>query len=125
MRAGLRSSPSPDGASWTTRLPSTGAWGRGAITGFNGIACGIGLFVAVGYDGTNGTILISSEGAIWTSPVSGSANPLNGIALSGIAYGHGQFVAVGNDVSLGSGTVLLTSGDGITWTNRKAAALQG
>src|SRR4029077_5180003 len=43
----------------------------------------------------------------WTSRISGSTYP-----LQGIAYGHNQFVVVGT-----AGTIL-TSPDGSTWTSR-------
>jgi len=63
----------------------------------------LGLFVAVG---ENGTILTSSDGSDWTSQTSGVSVTLNKIIwINNLS----KFVIVGN-----SGT-LLTSSDGITW----------
>lgn len=73
-----------------------------------GVACGNGAFVAVGW---GGTILTSpgrgsQRGLVWTSRSSGTS-----MFLSGVAYGKGTFVAIGLKV-------VLTSPDGVTWTNR-------
>ncbi len=73
-----------------------------------GVACGNGTFVSVGW---NGTILTSpgrgsQRGLVWTSRSSGTS-----MFLSRVAYGKGTFVAIGLKV-------VLTSPDGVTWTNR-------
>ena len=59
------------------------------------------LYVAVG---NSGTILSSTNGAVWTSRTSGTAN------LQSVTYANNTFVAVGD-----AGTVI-SSTDGITWT---------
>jgi len=75
---------------------------------------GGGRFVAVG---DSGTVLMSSDGTIWSA-----ANPVTQKSLLSVAYGPGRFVAVGQ-----SGTIV-SSSDGVTWlaensvtTNRLAA----
>lgn len=94
---------SPDGLAWTRRL-FTGAPLRG-------IAYGGGVFVAVGADGV---IRRSTDAITWTTSSSGTANDLNSVA-----YGDGIFLAAGAAPNLTAGTVL-TSPDGLTWTNRSA-----
>ena len=68
-------------------------------------------FMAVG---SEGTILISSDGTSWTERSSGTGN-----TLYGVTYGNGLFVTVGN-----SGTIV-TSSDGTTWTSRSSGTSQG
>ncbi len=57
--------------------------------------------------GTNGTILLSTDGATWSNQTSGTTNDLNAVT-----FGAGIFVAVG-----GNGTIL-TSLDGAAWTSQ-------
>ena len=59
----------------------------------------------------------NEPGATWTSRTSG------GNDLFGVAYGNGRFVAVGGYVEdyfglLSSASVILTSPDGVSWTER-------
>jgi len=68
---------------------------------FNAIAYNGTLYVAVG---GSGNILTSSDGATWTSTISGTTNN-----LIDIAYGGSTFVAVG-----ANGTVIYST-DGIVW----------
>jgi hypothetical protein len=74
------------------------------------VAYGNGQFVVVGYacGSTNcdGTILTSTDGVNWVLRKSVTGN-----GLSAIAYGNGLFVAVGN--------YMLTSADGVQWTDRQ------
>lgn len=78
------------------------------------IAYGNGKFVAVG-EGSN-LAYISTDGINWTTSTlpSGSTS----MAYYGIAYGNGLFV-VGGYINNGTSTrVVITSPDGITWTQR-------
>ena len=70
----------------------------------------LGLFVAVGFYVNRGIISTSSDGIIWRGGNIGSS--LSGIGLTGVTYSEylGLFVVVG-----ASGTIL-TSSDGINWT---------
>jgi hypothetical protein len=87
---------SPDGATWTQRRASFG------YDRLYGVTYGNNIFVAVGmgYD-----ILISSDGITWTASTSETST-----YLSGVAYGNNTFVAVGNPI--------LTSSDGVRWTEK-------
>jgi len=127
---------SPDGAAWTARTPADSsdlfsvlsAGGRliafgdfGAIetsgdgtvwTGgdprfpnLSSLAWNGNLFAAVG---DSGAILTSRDGVAWTRAVSGTKRSLRGIAWSGSG-----FAAVGD-------SCLLSSPDGIAWTDRTA-----
>ena len=94
-----------------TSTTGTGTWTRLIFSGsvLNGIAYAGGVYVAVG---DNGTIRRSTNGTAWTLITSGTTSTLNSVA-----YGGGRFVTVGY-ASAGSGTpIVLTSPDGITWTN--------
>lgn len=94
---------SPDGVNWTSRT-------SGISEGLNRIcyAKSPGLFVAVG---NNGVILSSSDGINWISRTSGISSTLKGICYSEKRH---LFVAVSS--------AILTSPDGITWTNRGYAS---
>jgi len=99
---------SPDGVTWTTQTP-------GACEELWDVIYA-GQFVAVGRDGA---ILTSPDGLTWWSRESGTS--LFHTVLTGVAHGNGQFVAVGSqpwieDIAYSS--VILTSSDGVTWTNR-------
>ena len=100
-------SPTANAGTWTRRIYSGSA--------LHGIACGGGTCVAVG---ENGIIQYSTNaGFTWTVAVSGTTN-----RLASVAYGGGKFVAVGY-ASAGSGTcTVLTSPDGIVWTNTSAGS---
>ena len=79
-----------------------------ANVGLAGVACGNGVYVAVGVDGT---IVRSSDGTTWT--VSTAPVDKN---LYHITWSNGRFVAVGQDGAI------ITSADGITWQDRTFAA---
>jgi uncharacterized delta-60 repeat protein len=91
---------SPDGGSWAGQPPATG-------TNLSDVAYGNGTYVAVG---GGGTIVTSTNGTDWVSANSGTA-----MELCGVAFGNGTFAAVG---STGSGRIILTSEDAVTWTTR-------
>jgi hypothetical protein len=73
----------------------------GAKAQYNAVTYGASIYVAVG---TNGNILISSDGINWSNTKSGTTNN-----LLGVAYGAGKFVAVG-----GNGTIIYST-DGTVW----------
>jgi hypothetical protein len=88
---------SPDGVAWTRPPPPT-------TNNLRSVAFGSGRFVAVGEGGGIRTnILASVDGVTWTGqgPSPGS--------LYSVTHAQGMFVAVGGSV--------LTSSDGLTWTN--------
>jgi hypothetical protein len=86
------------GETWTNYSSQIGS-GRYPL---NKVIYGGGMFVAVG---DNGNLFTSRNGADWTP------QPSNTIGhLFGAVYTNGKFYVVGNGV-------LLTSTDGVTWTN--------
>lgn len=97
---------SPAGTGWTRRL-FTG-------TSLRGLAAGGGVRVAVG---ENGHIRRSLDGVTWTAIASGTTHH-----LEGVAHGGGRFVATGYDPAGSGNVVVLTSPDGLTWTDRSAGA---
>jgi len=84
---------SNDGRNWRNQIQRTGA-------DLRGIAFGNGKFVAVGAG-----ILSSTDGTNWSQ--SGATG-----SFKGIAYGNGNFVVVGDQGRI------LSSADGVTWTDR-------
>lgn len=95
--SGMRST---NGIDWT--LQSMGSIAQS----YNSITYGGGQFVAVG---DAGAVAYSSNGTSWTSLTLPSA-----LNMQSVAYGAGLYVAV---ASTGTNRIL-TSPDGITWTNR-------
>lgn len=78
-----------------------------ATNHLNGIACGNGLFVAVG---SEATILTSSNGRDWTRRSGGVGSQ----QLFSATYGKGSFVAGGDQTHL-----LQSSTDGVNWIIRR------
>ncbi|RYD43770.1 MAG: PKD domain-containing protein, partial [Verrucomicrobiaceae bacterium] len=113
---------SPVGAVYRSPTANTGTWTAHVLTGsiLRGIAYGNGVHVAVG---DNGTIRRSIDGGVIWSPVaSGTTN-----RLSSVSYGGGRFIAVGYVYVDPSGPYsgspcVLTSPDGLAWTNATAGA---
>ncbi len=93
---------SKDGRTWIRRDPGTTNWLMAATYGN-------GRYVAVG---TNGAIVTSTDATNWSA----ASSPITD-QLSGVAYGAGQFVAVGGTAVAGR---LLTSPDGLSWTQQPA-----
>src|SRR5437899_12177740 len=79
----------------------------------NGLAYGNVRFVAVG---NFGTFLSSDDAVAWTTRHSGFT------ILYGVAYGGGAFVAVGFPAT--GFSTMLTSADGINWTERTPGSVQ-
>jgi hypothetical protein len=91
-----------DGLDWLTR-------GSGTNAVLSAVAFGKGKYVAVG----NAVIVTSADAVDWSVSQTGDW------ALNGVAFGGGTFVAVGLKTrsNLG-GAVILTSEDGVVWTER-------
>ena len=114
---------SPDGVTWTDHSLKV-------YDDFASVTYGNGIFVVVGHQSVTGTVLISPDGVIWTVQLWGTIGP-----LSEVTYGNGMFVAVGTQYDYAgdvTGLLLVTSTDGVTWTNRiktikgiKSKPLQG
>jgi hypothetical protein len=103
-----RSCPRPMGSRSPMLLEpgGYGPIGQHDGTAIHGVAYGAGLYVAVG---SNGTVITSPDGLVWTSRrATDTASP----GLGAVVYAAGQFVAVG------SAREILTSPDGITWMSR-------
>lgn len=89
--------------------------------GWQALAYGAGLFVAVGCDDSTGKVISTSpDGLTWTSRTS-TADKL----WQGVTYDGGQFVAVGGPNALFGGlpgnSCVMTSSDGIAWTAQTSA----
>lgn len=104
-----------DGVTWAdaaTLASNDGGW--------QALAFGAGVFVAVGADDASGAVVATSpDGSTWT----GGTAPIK--LWQGICFGGGQFVAVGGDSPLFSGlpglACVMTSPDGFTWTSQTPA----
>jgi len=99
------------GTSGGTLVSTDGTtWSPGTISS-SAIALGInyvnGQFIAAG---TSGSIYTSADGLAWITRSSGG----NSSNLQNAAYGNGRYVVVGQSGT--SGRALLTSTDGVTWS---------
>ena len=72
-----------------------------------GITYGAGLFVAIGYNGSDKSVATSPDGINWT------LRTTPGSGWRSVVYGNGVFVAVGD---AGVTNRIMTSTDGISWT---------
>lgn len=95
---------SPGGTNWTKRFDG----GSLGLPKLYDVAIGGGVIVAVG---GAGSMVRSTDGINWSPVASGTTTK-----LQGISYGDGVFVAVGD----GAATVVLTSPDGLSWTDHSA-----
>jgi hypothetical protein len=111
--AGLRGviQTSTNGDVWTPRT-------SGTTRALLGAAFGNGRFVIVG---NAGIVLVSDDGITWTNVASSS--PFTTV-LNGVTYGSGTFVAVGYPSPSTGFSTILTSPDGIAWTERTANSVQ-
>lgn len=93
---------------WNNQIPTiSGYISSWSNTTWKQIAFGLGIYVAVGNNGSNGVIAYSSNGTSWTSlQVTGATTSL----WQSVCYGNGIFVAVSN------GAVTAYSNDGINWS---------
>jgi hypothetical protein len=107
---------SADGDQWTSANVNT-------TTEFFSVTYGNGRFVTVGL---RGNVLTSTNGTNWSAPDSGVT-----CNLLGVTYGNGRFVAVGAQgeirdsngwVIVRAQTVILSSTDGLTWTQGPATS---
>ena len=103
---------SPDGTHWTKRYDSNSGT-YPSIHACRDATGGNGVLVAVGDDGA---ILRSTNGLSWSTISSGIGTGTN---LHGVSYGDGIFVVVGAEAD-GGPAVVLTSSDGLVWTNHSA-----
>jgi hypothetical protein len=97
---------SPDGTTWTTRVPQAAPYYGAAWSGTTMVAVG-----------SAGAVRTSPDGVTWTARASGTS-----AALRAVTWFKGLFVAVGD------GGTIVTSPDGITWSARTsgvAGALAG
>src|SRR5581483_1504343 len=103
---------SPDGIHWVGF--------QQALAGYmNGVAFGNGVFVAMGFDGTNNFSYTSADGTNWSVHLAAPAYIANGvrIGVESVAFGNGLFTAL-----LYKDRVL-TSPDGIVWTSHTTGTL--
>jgi hypothetical protein len=108
---------SSDGINWTGQIAPANDWT--SVT--YGIVNGVGLFVAVSYQGTN-QVMTSLDGTAWTAhSAAGDDSSIDNLWFSvthGIVNGVGLFVAVavastGDDAT---NDRVMTSPNGIDWT---------
>ncbi len=100
---------SQDGTAWALKATIEPNSSVGPIN-LVSVTYGNGNFVATGYWGSTGVIMISQNGITWAQ-----VSSVNGMQLSNVAYGAGTFVLIS------SGGYIETSYDGVTWTGRGAA----
>ena len=102
-----------DQTSWVARTSA-------ADLGWDSVAYGNGIFVAVGEAAGYGFagVMTSPDGITWTSRVAA----ISGATWGGVTFGNGIFVAVSSCCGIGNG--VMTSSDGITWTSRNSVASQ-
>ncbi len=115
---------STDGVRWTNGVIETGDLWFWAVTYGNNRFVGVGA----GAEGVGSAIDRSPDGAAWTTCGSLLPNTGPNSFLLGSAYGANLFVAVGvgwNPTNLAQSSLILTSPDGITWTNRDAGTMAG
>ena len=99
---------SPDARCWTRH-------DSGIVQRLNAVAYGNGTFVAVG---TGGRILTSTDGMTWAIRTPGVTTELRAVT-----HGNNMWVVVGGQISvfgIPEEDALLTSPDGVTWTDRSA-----
>ena len=111
---------SNDGLNWTERPLGTQHWFLSAAYG-NGRVVGVGSNdpLWIGADARTLNFVTSTDGLNWNEQVFGPWPGNDGGNLS-IAHGNRQFA-----VLAGSGHPLLTSSDGLAWTQRNVANSQG
>jgi hypothetical protein len=100
----------------TSATGNSGSWTRRVFTGptLRAMTYGAGINIAVG---DNGTIRRSTDGSSWSPVTSGTTNH-----LYGVAYGGGKFITVGFATAGSGNSCVLSSSDGLTWTNISATA---
>jgi len=94
---------------YRTGVPSTAAW-TGSCTGLTGTIYDVTwspvMSRAVCVDGISGGIFYSTNLIAWTA----ATNPAGAVGVRGVCWAGDKFIAVGD------GGLILTSSDGITWT---------
>lgn len=100
------------GVDWTLRSPA------GTVARYRAVTYGQGRFVAVANNSSASvpSVMTSDNGFGWTAQTAPVAS------WQGVAYGNNTFVAVG--LGNGGGAVM-TSPDGITWTERTSNPFSG
>lgn len=100
---------SDDGVCWTSVQSETNG-------GFEAVTYGHGQFVAVG---PHGSVATSPNGVNWTQGQTGTTDWLEDW-LGGVVYGNGRYVAWGFQITNSPvmPPVLMTSLDGVNWTER-------
>jgi len=100
----------------TSTTGNSASWTRQVLTGapLRAMSYGAGVNIAVG---DNGTIRRSTNGSSWSLVTSGTTNH-----LYGVAYGGGRFIAVGFATAGSGNCCVLSSSDGLSWTNISATA---
>lgn len=98
---------SPDGITWTSRSNGFNGGGVFALTFGNGI------YLAGGFNSTDGLLQTSTDAVSWISRVTG----FTGFgSINAVIYGGGIYIAGGQYSTFAGG--IETSPDGITWTGR-------
>lgn len=104
---------SPDAVTWTAAVSPT----TNHLYGITFSTYGGGTWVAVG---AGGTLLKSTDGMAWNLFTLNAGVNLNGVDLTGVAFGGAaaSTTAVDVFVVVGASGTLLTSADGVTWTQK-------
>ena len=112
---------SPDGVQWTAQTSNVSHW-------LQSIARSGSQFAAVGQDAMTyeWVVITSPDGQTWTTRA--AAVPNNPGALYRVVWTGSQFIAVGEETIYPGGSMyalILTSPDGITWTQRARGTIPG
>jgi hypothetical protein len=107
---------SPDGVVWTSETSNTTSPLKG-IVWFSPVS-GSPFAIAVGHDGT--VVVSDSTASTWTRSNIGTGNefPLNDVAATIVTYNAPLPLSRAVAAAVGSGGKIVTSFDGVTWTER-------
>jgi hypothetical protein len=107
---------STDGLTWETAVTAEAGTLLGVAHG-NGrfVAVGSRFDTGVGQTSFRGVVYVSDEGRVWTAVPDSTSR-----SWRSVSWGGGQFVAAGYDPTT-QGSVIATSPDGVTWTDRAVA----
>jgi hypothetical protein len=107
---------------WIWTSDDMSSWSRHSISfdaSPTSIAFGNGAFVTVGSANGGGFILRSTNGVDWSEQSFADGSKRIFVGMTSVVFVNGQFVAVGGYASVnGAFGVILSSPDGVTWTEQ-------
>ena len=113
---------------WIWTSDDMSIWSRHSI-GFDSsptsVAFGNGAFVTVGGANGGGFILRSTNGVDWSEQSFADGSKRIFVAMTSVVFVNGQFMAVGGCVNFYGLGVILSSPDGVTWTEQFGTPFAG